>query len=127
MIAGNQERMHRDEDRLFGAGEGVHVVDRDSVVQLRDLGPEQRVPRCLRVAEPEVLPEIGRLVVGERDQLGHRDALDVACTQVVRGGELPSCEIPLEEEVVHLHGSFTLTGRDTAACRALIGGRPVCL
>ena len=56
-----------------------------------------------RVAELEPVPQRPGLVVGEREQLGHRVALDVRGAQEVLDGELPAREIALEGEVGDAH------------------------
>ena len=57
----------------------------------------------LRVAELEAVPQRARLVVGEREQLGHRVALDVRGAEEVLDRELPAGEVALEREVGDAH------------------------
>ena len=59
----------------------------------------------LRVAEAQVRPERPGLVIGERQQVRHRVALDVGRAEQVARRELPAREIPLEREVGDAHAA----------------------
>ena len=60
----------------------------------------------LRVAERQAVPQVARLVVGEREEVGHRAALDVRRAQEVLDGELPAGEIALQREVGDAHAGI---------------------
>ena len=102
------------EDRLLRAGEDQDVVGLEAVVQRGDLAPEERMAGRLRVAEGQAVPQAARLVVGEREELGHRVALDVGGAQQVLDRELPAGEIALEGEVGDAHRRHDADGRCAA-------------
>ena len=101
-----------------------HVVGLDRLVGRGDLAAEQRVAGRLGVAELEALPERAGLGVGEGDELGHREALDVRCAEQVLDLELPFGEVALEGEVgdAHVpmmrhHAGHGFAHRDRSVCR----------
>ena len=99
VVTRTQEHVEQAEDRLLGAGERQDLVRLDRVVERRDLAAEQRVAGGLGVAEAQVRPEGPGLVVGQRQQVGHRVALHVRRAQEPAGLELPAGEVALELEV----------------------------
>ena len=102
VVARVDRRAHEAEDRLLGAGEDHHVVRREALVQLRDLGPEQRMAGRLRVAELQPVPHRAGLVVRERQELGHRPASTSLRARDVLDGELPP-RITDDGEIGHAH------------------------
>jgi hypothetical protein len=42
VVARREQRVHRDEDALLGAGEHQHLVRVDPLIEPRDLGPQRR-------------------------------------------------------------------------------------
>ena len=76
----------------------------DRLVQGGDLAAQQRMAGRFRVAELEPVPQRARLVVGQRQQLGHRVGLDVRGAEQVLDRELPAGEVALEGEVGDAHG-----------------------
>ena len=79
------------------------VVGPGGLVERGDLAPEERVAGRFRVAEAEVAPQRGGLVVGEGEQVAHRPRLDVARAEEVADGELPAGEVAFELEVGDPH------------------------
>ncbi len=61
VVAGSEHDVDETEDRLLGAGEDEDVVRLDLVVEVRDLGPQERMAGRLRVAEPKAVPQRARL------------------------------------------------------------------
>jgi hypothetical protein len=69
----------------------------------------------LRVAELQAVPHRAGLVVRQREQVGHRPALDVGRAEQVLDGELPAGEEALEGEVGDAHGPMMPEDRRRAA------------
>ena len=111
VIAGPDDDVQEAEDRLLCAGEDEHLVRADRVVERGDLRPQEGMPARLGVTQAQALPQAAGLVVGQRQELGHRVTLEVRRTQEVPNGELPAGEVALELEVgdLHLPGSTRLS------------------
>ena len=65
VVARPEDGVDQGEDPLLGAGQDEDVVGRGGVVERGDLVAQERVAGRLRVAEAEVAPERGGLIVGE--------------------------------------------------------------
>jgi hypothetical protein len=65
----------------------------------------------LRVVELQVVPELTRLVIGQRNDLGHVHAFDVRCAEDVPNGEFVLREESLERELANVpdHGVSFIT------------------
>ena len=124
MVARAEQAADEGEDRLLRAGRDEDVVGIGRLVERGDLATQERVAGRFRVAEPEVAPEGGRLVVGEGEELGHRPGLDVARAEEVANGELPAGEEALELEVgdAHLRIMRASGGFGHLALRCAIAG-----
>ena len=91
----------------------------------------------LGVAQGQGVPQRAGLVVGQGQDLGHRQALDVRGAEQVLDGELPAGEVALEGEVGQAHGGMMrdrrpATGVARAIARAMartivIAGSPTAL
>ena len=103
VVARPEDGVDQGEDPLLGAGQDEDVVGRGGVVERGDLVAQERVAGRLRVAEAEVAPERGGLIVGEGEELAHRPALDVAGTEDMPDCELPAGEVPLQLELGDAH------------------------
>ena len=90
VVARPAQHVHQAEDRFLGAGEGQDLVGVDRLVQRGDLASEQRMPVRFGVAELEPVPQRPGLVVRQREQLGHRERLDVRGAQEVLRRRTPS-------------------------------------
>ena len=103
VVARAEQCGHQAEDRLLGTGEREDIIGREVLVQLGNLGSQERVAGRLRVAELQAVPHRSRLIVGELEQIGHRPAFDVRRAEQVLDRELPAGEETLEFEIGDAH------------------------